>query len=239
MTVELPTAASPVAVLEGDRYLLPDVPRDAAAVVITDPPYGMALASHGGMFRGMRPVAGDDDQQVGELVIEYCRARKWPVLAFANPKLPWRGDWRQHLVWDKGEAVGGGGDIDTCWKFSWELVQVGQFPKVFGRRDGAVLRFPISAGNYTHHPCQKPLALMRYLVRKLTRPGDLVIDPFAGSGSTPVACAIEGRRCLAVESFGGYVAVIRSRVAQALGEAAGQLTAGLAPPADLFTEDRD
>lgn len=44
------------------------------------------------------------------------------------------------------------------------------------------------------HPTQKPLALMEALVRDFTDPGDLVLDPFAGSGTTGVACKRLGRR---------------------------------------------
>jgi site-specific DNA-methyltransferase (adenine-specific) len=45
----------------------------------------------------------------------------------------------------------------------------------------------------------KPLPLMRAIVRDYTRPGDLVVDPFAGGGTTALACAIEGRRCITSE----------------------------------------
>lgn len=45
----------------------------------------------------------------------------------------------------------------------------------------------------------KPLGLMRAIVRDYTRPGDLVVDPFCGSGTTALACAIEGRRCVTAE----------------------------------------
>lgn len=45
----------------------------------------------------------------------------------------------------------------------------------------------------------KPLALMRAIVRDYSRPGDLVIDPFAGGATTLLACAIEGRRCIGAE----------------------------------------
>lgn len=45
----------------------------------------------------------------------------------------------------------------------------------------------------------KPLGLMRAIVRDYTRPGDLVVDPFCGGGTTALACAIEGRRCITSE----------------------------------------
>jgi site-specific DNA-methyltransferase (adenine-specific) len=45
----------------------------------------------------------------------------------------------------------------------------------------------------------KPLDLMRAIVRDYSRPGDLVCDPFVGSGTTALACAIEGRRFIGAE----------------------------------------
>jgi site-specific DNA-methyltransferase (adenine-specific) len=49
------------------------------------------------------------------------------------------------------------------------------------------------------HPCPKPLALMEALIRDFTDPGDLVIDPFAGSATTGVACLRLGRRFVGFE----------------------------------------
>ena len=58
----------------------------------------------------------------------------------------------------------------------------------------------------------KPVALMRWLVRLVTPPGGLVLDPFAGSGTTGIACALEGFRFLGVEQDPGYAAIARRRI---------------------------
>lgn len=49
------------------------------------------------------------------------------------------------------------------------------------------------------HPCEKPLPLMRHMIETSSRPGELILDPFAGSGSTLVAAAQEGRRAVGIE----------------------------------------
>lgn len=64
------------------------------------------------------------------------------------------------------------------------------------------------------HPTVKPLALMRWLVRLVTPPGGTVLDPFAGSGTTGVAAALEGRRCLLIEKDPAYAAICRERIAK-------------------------
>lgn len=73
------------------------------------------------------------------------------------------------------------------------------------------------------HPTVKPTDLMRWLVRLVTPPGGVVLDPFAGSGSTGVACIAEGFDAILIEREAEYVADIRRRIAWAQGE--GRLTA--------------
>ena len=68
-----------------------------------------------------------------------------------------------------------------------------------------------------HHPTVKPVALMRWLVRLVTPPGGLVLDPFAGSGSTGVACVLEGLRFAGIEQDAEYAEIARRRVAHAAG----------------------
>ena len=67
-------------------------------------------------------------------------------------------------------------------KSVWRLPAPGRGEKSFGR-----------------HPTQKPLALLRRIITACTRPGDLVVDPFAGSGTTGVAALGLGRRFIGVE----------------------------------------
>ena len=73
----------------------------------------------------------------------------------------------------------------------------------------------VKTGNV--HPTQKPIKLVREWVRQFTDPGELVLDPFAGSGTTGVAAACENRRCLLIEKDPAYAAIARRRVDEALG----------------------
>lgn len=67
------------------------------------------------------------------------------------------------------------------------------------------------------HPTVKPLALMRYLVRLVCPPGGVVLDPFAGSGTTGEAAFHEGFSAILIEREEAYVADIRARMARARG----------------------
>jgi site-specific DNA-methyltransferase (adenine-specific) len=64
----------------------------------------------------------------------------------------------------------------------------------------------------SRHPTIKPIALMRWLVRLVTPPGGLVLDPFAGSGTTGAAVLAEGRNAILIERDAEYIADIRRRL---------------------------
>ena len=75
-----------------------------------------------------------------------------------------------------------------------------------------------------HHPTVKPTDLMRWLVRMVTPLGGVVLDPFAGSGSTGKAAVLEGRDVILVEREDEYMPILRARLAWAESERA-RLTA--------------
>jgi site-specific DNA-methyltransferase (adenine-specific) len=64
-----------------------------------------------------------------------------------------------------------------------------------------------------HHPTVKPIALMRYLIRLVTPPGAVVLDPFAGSGTTGIAAALEGCEFVGIEQSADYAAIAEARIA--------------------------
>ncbi len=93
--------------------VLKTLPDGSVDAVVTDPPYGI---SYKNKRRDVRPrefapvLASDGSQLVGQAAIDSCFDLGLPVLAFAHHRKSWAGPWRQWLVWDKGGAVGGGGD---------------------------------------------------------------------------------------------------------------------------------
>lgn len=70
------------------------------------------------------------------------------------------------------------------------------------------------------HPTVKPVDLMRWLVRLVTPAQGIVLDPFAGSGTTGVACALEGRSFLGIEMDEHYCEIARGRIRAGLTRAA-------------------
>ena len=70
-----------------------------------------------------------------------------------------------------------------------------------------------SDGDLTH-PTVKPVDLMRWLVRLVTPPGGICLEPFAGSGTTAEACVVEGFKCIAIEREAMYLPLIVSRLSK-------------------------
>lgn len=72
---------------------------------------------------------------------------------------------------------------------------------------------PKSERQFGKHPSQKPLALMERIIRAATAPGDVVLDCFAGSGSTLVACKRLGRKFVGIEKDKKYCHIASLRLA--------------------------
>jgi DNA modification methylase len=66
-----------------------------------------------------------------------------------------------------------------------------------------------------HHPTQKPVALMEYLIRTYTHEGETVLDNTMGSGTTGVACVNTGRKFIGIERDEAYFAIAERRIAEA------------------------
>jgi site-specific DNA-methyltransferase (adenine-specific) len=81
------------------------------------------------------------------------------------------------------------------------------------RHPWSVLTFPHDVGGM--HPTQKPLALVEWLVRSYTDPGDVVLDCYMGSGTTGEACALNGRGFIGVERDAEYFRFARHRITAA------------------------
>lgn len=97
----------------------------------------------------------------------------------------------------KSRTVGSGKQIATAANNDGQ-----RFPK-------SVLRFASEVGQ---HPTQKPVALLEWLIRTYSNPGDMILDPTCGSGTTLVACHNTGRRGIGIEKNADYFAVAQRRI---------------------------
>jgi len=88
-----------------------------------------------------------------------------------------------------------------------------------GKNPGDLWIMPNVKANHrekTAHPCQYPIALVERLVLALTKPGDLVVDPYIGVGTSAVAALMHQRRAAGADIVAEYLDIARQRIAQAL-----------------------
>ncbi|MDZ4248650.1 MAG: DNA methyltransferase [Candidatus Nanopelagicales bacterium] len=127
----------------------------------------------------MADIVGDDNSEAAMFIANFW---KGPLAMFFSPYAPFPIAWRSILVWSKGGHVGIGGDRETCWKRDFELIGIRDNAPLSGGRDSAVLHYNAVSPPPSGHVAEKPIALMLYLVSKLSNIGDLILDPFMGSG---------------------------------------------------------
>ncbi len=144
-----------------------------------------------------------------------------------------KGKWPNHVVVDEAvaEDLGNGHLFYYCPKPSRAERDAGLGhlpPRTAGeatdRKDGtAGLNNPRAGAGRTggarnFHPTVKSIALMRWLVRLITPPGGLVIDPFAGSCTTGIAALAEGCEFVGIEREADYIPIAEGRLRRALAE---------------------
>ena len=119
--------------------------------------------------------------------------------------------WRQTLQWVKNTFVMGRSD----YHYRHESIFYGWVPGathyfVEDRTQDTILEYDKPTKN-TEHPTMKPVALIEKCVQNSSKPGETVLDPFSGSGSTLMACEKNGRVCNGIELAPQYVDVIVKR----------------------------
>ena len=101
-------------------------------------------------------------------------------------------------------------------KRAWKGPRAGQYTgNPLGKNPGDVWIFPNVKANHiekTLHPCQFPIELVERFVLSLTAPGDLVVDPYMGVGSTACAAILHGRRTAGADIVPEYVRIARERL---------------------------
>lgn len=206
-------------ILLGDSRVLGKELTREINCIITDPPYGMAFQSNNTRLaeskKYSRSIEGDGDLEDAVLLFRQAMAPLMPLLA-AEAEMYVFTAWhildtwmplvrripdfelKQMLVWDKGFP--GLGDLDGNWGCGHEVIlylKKGR-RKLPYRRSGIIHVDKVASGQNIH-PTEKPVSLIEKLVEMSTDVGDLIVDPFSGSGSTSVAAKNLGRDSIAFE----------------------------------------
>ena len=105
------------------------------------------------------------------------------------------------------------GRDNTYWRPSLKSSNEGGYVQQYTNYPTTILRF--DKPSKATHPTEKPVALLEYLIKTYTNPGDVVLDNCMGSGSTGVACVNTGRRFIGMELDKEYFDIAVRRIAEA------------------------
>ena len=206
--------------------VLRELPDNSIDSVVTDPPYMIGAISVGnpkskaGTWADMENSAYWFSAWMRECkrvlkptgyLLCFGNWRSIPVLirALSLAEMP----ATSCLVWDKGWI---GPSAQNQLRPRYEIVIFSAMPdgKIENRSAPDIYSCKWHAGHMktTKHPAEKPVELMQYLIRLVTPPGGIVLDPFAGSGSTLVAAKREGFQYIGIEREAEYVEIAKARV---------------------------
>ncbi len=219
------------------RDFLQSLDKNSVNLVLTDPPYTISRKTgFSSVKKGVKRFAvsmdfGEWDHK--QIDLEAFAEETYRVLRRGGTAIVWYDAWKiSHLydamtdagfemlrliVWNKTNPV----PLNSKCIYlsnSREMAVVGVkggSPTFNSAYDSGDYSYPIPRhGGKRIHPTQKPLALFRELVRKHSNHGDLVIDPFLGSGTTAVAALQEGRAFAGCDIDESYIRAARSRMHQ-------------------------
>ncbi len=210
---------------------------DKINLIVADPPYGVSYvegkANFGKIKRSDKIIENDtfkNEDSYRQFTIDWLAAVK-PYLAEKNSTYIFNSDrmifalkeamdfsgfkLAQLLIWVKSNQVIGRRD----YLAKHELIAYGWYGahKFFKSKDKSVIYYP-KPNKSPLHPTTKPAGLIRRLILNSSKVGDIVYDPFAGSGTTLIACEQTKRRCLTVEIDSSYCKTIISRYKRLKGD---------------------
>jgi len=194
--------------------------------VVTDPPYGIAISRNSNKFgvatdrsRKASSHTWDDTIPGAEVFSEMFRVSMDQIIFGFNYFMEYLHSSPCYIVWDKRGSMPYVPFTPT--EIAWTSFD--RMPKKYTVVNHGFIKD--SPEDRTVHPTQKPLLLMEHIVRDFTRPGDTILDPFMGSGTTGVACGHLGRRFVGIELDEGYFKIAEKRIRDAYAMGAGEFRA--------------
>lgn len=211
-------------IIHGDSVkILPTLEKKSFDLLLSDPPYGMDFKSG---WTDKDKIANDkidDTVNLFENVLKesipllkddahFYLFGSIDYLVQIRPIIEKYLNLKNVLIWDR--KVIGMGDLRTYGK-SYDVIYFG-YNKVWkdlnGTRDRDLLSFNRVDPAKNIHPTEKPIDLLEYLIKKSSIEGSKVLEPFAGGGSTLVACKNTNRLGTGIEIEEKYVQLIKSRL---------------------------
>lgn len=200
--------------------VMKDIEDGSVNLVITDPPYGMNFQSHR-RKEVYDKIKNDESldwldeffEQVNRVMKDntaiyvFCSWHNVDKFKIAFEKYF---KLKNILVWVKNNH--GSGDLKAAYAPRYEFVLYGhKGRRLFEEKRYDDVMFFDKTGN-KYHPTEKPVDFMEFLVRNSSCKGDIIFDPFMGSGSTGVACLNTNRNFIGIELDEGYFEIAKERI---------------------------
>jgi DNA modification methylase len=200
-----------------------------AHMCVTDPPWNVAYGETNHPAWRKRAIVNDnlgndfpafaerfsrmiaDSLFPGGLLYLVMSAQEWPTIDRALREAGMH--WSCTVIWAKDRPVLSRKDYHTQYEPIWYGWKTGarRLVSVEDRSQSDLWQIPRPARS-DEHPTMKPVELVSRTLLNSSRPGDVVLDPFLGSGTTAVAAEQTGRCCVALEIEPKYVAVSLERL---------------------------
>ena len=191
-------------IISGDCLdVMKDWPDGCVDLVLADPPYGIGEKWVGGKGHGWgqtdteKTVRNEWDNvpPTQDTILSVCRVSEAQIIWGGNYfVLPPSRCW---LLWIKPERGFTLAEAEMAWTSFDAVVRVKELPRHIAIRQ---------------HPTEKPLALMLWCLENYSKPADLILDPFCGSGTTCVAAKMLGRNYIGIDISEEYCAIARKRI---------------------------
>ena len=217
---------SEIKLLQGDCLeLMKCIPDGSVDMILTDPPYGMNYQSN---RRKITPqfekIQGDIDinDWLSGFVEESYRVMKentaiymfasWHNIDIFKQEFEKKFKLKNIIVWNKNNH--GSGDLKGAYAPKYELILYGHKGRSTFRckRLSDVQEYKKVNGNDMLHPTQKPIDMLEIFIKNNSDEGNIILDPFMGSGTTGVACKNLNRNFIGMELDEDYFNIAKERI---------------------------
>jgi site-specific DNA-methyltransferase (adenine-specific) len=187
--------------------VMDEIPEKLFDLALTDPPYGLGdrLSNGGGKLKNSPFRVLYKESKWNDILPEKQIFNK--IFQASKNQIIWGGNYfelppsRCMIAWDRVQAM----PTLSAWELGWTSFD--KPSKMFSCSSMDLNRF---------HPTQKPVALFVWCLLNYSKPGDLIIDPFCGSGTTAIACHKTGRRFLCIDKDEEYIKMAKQRYSDLL-----------------------
>jgi len=204
-------------VIQGDCLeVMREMPDKSVDLVLTDPPYGInrdkgfsGADGFGGKGKPIERKIYKNDNWDSEIP---CEDVFREIFRISKNQIFFGGNFFAHILpksthwifWDKLQTMPTFGDGELLWT-SFQKKSIKKYTFQFNGLLSA-------SEDVREHPTQKPSELIEWLLRDYGKAGEIILDPFLGSGTTAVAAERLGRRWIGIELEPKYCAIAQTRV---------------------------